>query len=162
MKYIQVFTVFLLILLNNCNSFSQEKEFPKQIGYVNDFQNIFNEDEKNDLENIISDYEKKSSNEIVIISIDFDGSQEEFKTYTLNLSNHWAVGKQNKDNGLTISISSKEKLIRINTGTQTQNILTDSICNNILQQTIIPEFKKGSYYNGVKKGIENLIKVWKN
>ncbi|MDP2060027.1 MAG: TPM domain-containing protein, partial [Flavobacteriaceae bacterium] len=46
-------------------------------------------------------------------------------------------------------------------GTGTEMILTDEICKEVIDNTIIPEFKNGEFYSGIKKGVNELIKKWK-
>ena len=35
-----------------------------------------------------------------------------------------------------------------------------SICKNVIDKTIIPEFKNGEYYSGIKSGLKELIELW--
>ena len=112
--------------------------------------------------NIILNFEKETSNEIAIASIKDIEDYEDFDKYTLELSNYWGVGKKEKDNGLTIFFSTKLRKIRINSGKQTQYILTDEICNDILNDLILPEFKKKNYFLGIKNGLLELVDKWKN
>ncbi len=150
----------LFILFTSCNLFSQVDVFPKPIGYVNDFENVFTKEENNELELLISDFEVKTSNEIAIVSIDSIGNYDDFDKFALDLSKKWGVGKKNKDNGLTIVFSKKLRRIRINTGIQTEKILTNEICKKIIDEKIIPEFKKDNYFVGVKNSLLELIQIW--
>ncbi len=50
--------------------------------------------------------------------------------------------------------------VRINTGYGVEHILTDEICKVVLDDFILPEFKKGNYYQGVNVGVDELIKHW--
>ena len=62
---------FVLILIFGFLSFSfgQETSFPKPIGYVNDFENVLSLEEVTKLENLLINYEKQTSNELVIVTI---------------------------------------------------------------------------------------------
>ncbi len=60
-----------------------------------------------------------------------------------------------------IVISNQLGRIRICTGTGTEKILTDEICNTILEENIIPNFKNGEIYKGIESGINALIEKWK-
>ena len=51
--------------------------------------------------------------------------------------------------------------IGIATGTGTELILTDKICKEVIENTIIPEFKNGEFYKGIKNGVTELIEKWK-
>ena len=50
--------------------------------------------------------------------------------------------------------------IGIATGFGTELILTDEICENVIDQTIIPEFKNGDFCDGIKNGVIELIEKW--
>ena len=151
------FYLLLFITLFSCG----QSIFPEKIGSVNDFENIFTEKQKEELTQIIIDFEKQTSNEIAIITLkEIHPTYEDFNKYCLDLSNYYGVGKKEKDNGLVIVFSTELREIRINTGTQTENILTNEICKEEVDK-IIPEFKKGNYFEGVKSCLLNLIHKWK-
>lgn len=154
---------FVLVLLLSFISFSfgQESNFPKPIGFVNDFEELLSIEEVSKLENLLINYEKQTSNEIVIITISDTQNEADFDTYALDLAKNWGVGKKHKDNGLVIVISNQLGKIRICTGTGTEKALTDEICGTILQENIIPNFKNGEIYNGIESGVKALIEKWK-
>ena len=62
---------------------------------------------------------------------------------------------------MTIVVCNPCKQIGIATGLGTELILTDEICKNVIDQTIIPEFKDGNFYDGIKNGVVELIEKWK-
>ena len=173
-------SVFLIFNLSNCKTVKNNKNpdtsppkvefsshdlgesnFPEPKGRVNDFELIFAAEEIVKLTEIISDFEKETTNQIAIVSIKSIGEYKDFKKYAIDLSNYWGVGQKNKDNGLSIVFSKNLRKIRISTGNGTENTLTDEICKNIIDQTIVPEFKNGNYYIGIEKGLTELIAKWK-
>jgi len=135
-------------------------KFPKQIGYVNDYDNVLTKEQISELENIIKDYEKKTTNEISIVSVNSIKPYKDISLYTTELAHQWGIGKSEKNNGLIILFSKTLRSIRISTGYGTEKILTDEICKKVIDETIIPEFKNGDYYNGIKNGIKELIVEW--
>ncbi len=154
---------FVLILIFGFISFSfgQENNFPKRIGFVNDFENSLSKEEVKKLENLLITYEKQTSNEIFIVTISETANGIDFSTYALDLANNWAIGKIGKDNGLIIVISNKLRSIRICTGIGIENIITDEICETVIQENIIPNFKNQEIYKGIESGINALIEKWK-
>lgn len=142
-------------------SFGQETSFPKQIGFVNDFENLLSVDDITKLENLLINYEKQTSNEIVIVTISKTTNGSNFNDYALDLANNWAVGEKGKDNDVVIVISNQMRSIRICTGIGLENILTDEICDNILQENIVPNFKNEEIYKGIESGVNALIDKWK-
>ena len=136
-------------------------KFPKYIDYVSDFDKVFTNEQKGSIIKTLRDYETKTSNEIAVISISENLNENNFDHYALELSNHWGVGDPNKNNGLTIVFSKKLRKIRICTGRGTEKILSDPLCEKILNEKILPEFKKENYYSGISNGINEFIKLWK-
>ncbi|TDP58302.1 TPM domain-containing protein [Flavobacterium dankookense] len=151
------FYLLLFVTSINCG----QNVFPESVGVVNDFEGIFTEKQKEELAKIITDFEKKTSNEIAIITLkEIHPTYDDFDKYCLDLSNYYGVGKKENDNGLIIVFSAELRKFRINTGTQTENILTNEICKEEVDK-IIPEFKKGNYFEGIKNCLLNLIQKWK-
>ena len=118
MKY-KLFNILILIFGFISFSFGQENNFPKPIGYVNDFENVLSLEEVTKLENLLINYEKQTYNELVIVTISKTENEIDFDTYALDLSKNWGVGKRGKDNGLVLVISNQLGRIRICTGTGT-------------------------------------------
>lgn len=136
----------------------EKKNFPNAIFLVNDFEKLLNSEQISDLETIINDYRIKTEREIVIISIDSINPYTNISNYSVDLSNYLGIGKDG--NGLTIVVSKKLKKMFIATGNQTEKILTDEHCKKIIDELIIPNFKNDNYYEGLKFGLMELIKVW--
>lgn len=89
-------------------------------------------------------------------------SQEKFDDLSLHIAQTWSIGKKDKDNGILIAISKEHRRIRIQTGNGMQNIISDNETKEIIDNYFIPEFKKGEYYLGTKKGLIALIKLLKS
>ena len=134
--------------------------FPVPIGSVSDYEKIFTESQISNLTQIVSEYEEKTTREIAVVTINSIEPYENIDDYTTDLGNAWGIGKAETNNGLLILFSTNLREIRISTGYGTEKILTDEICKRVIDQTIIPEFKRGEYYTGIKKGIGELIKKW--
>ncbi len=57
-------------------------------------------------------------------------------------------------------MSSAERKISIATGYGPEFVLTDEICKRVIDNVIIPELINGNYYQGIKKGVNELIEEW--
>ena len=166
------FSFILLILLlritaqaeNNSNWDSTKNNtkhvFPNSLGWVSDFENILSCKQEKKLSKIVKKFEKKTSNEIVIVTIESILPYDNLADFTTDLFNQWGTGKAGKDNGLVIVFSQARREVRVGTGYGTEKILTDIICKNIIDNNMIPYFKKQNYYKGLKSGIKELISNW--
>ena len=137
-----------------------KSDLPKLKREINDYEFIFTVEQLVKLTLIIREFDKNTSNQITIVSIDSIGKYTNFDKFAVDLSNYNGIGLKEKDNGLSIVFSKNLRKIRISTGLGTEKILTDDICKKIIDQTIIPEFKNGDYYSGIEKGLKELIAKW--
>ena len=134
---------------------------PSSIGIINDFGQVFTEPQRTELKKLISDYIVNSTKEIVIVTIDSINPYDDIKKYAIDLGNDWGVGALKWNNGLTIVLCKPCRKIGIATGTGTEQILTNKICKDVIENKIIPELRKGDFFNGIKSGLIELINSWK-
>ena len=134
-------------------------QFPIRIlGWTSDYEHIFSDTQILELDSIISEFEKKTTNEIVIVTIDSSWTTtEKFDSLILSIHNVWGVGKKGINNGIVIGISTGLRRIRISNGYGIESKLTDTETKKIIDDIIIPEFKKGNFFEGTKKGLIALI-----
>lgn len=132
-------------------------KFPNRLGYVNDFEGIFSSEQVKELNDLAANHEKETTNEIVLVTI---GSYEPYPSlfdYSYALANHWGIGKKEKNNGIAIVMGKQIRQIRIQVGYGLENKLKDEEAKRIIDQIIVPEFKKGDYYAGLEKGLVEII-----
>jgi uncharacterized protein len=128
------------------------------LGWTSDYEKIFTKEQINELDSIIADFEKQSSNEIAIISIDSSWTTiEKFDNLTISIGEFWGVGKKDINNGIVIGISKGLRKIRISIGYGIEEKLTDEETKKIINDIIIPYFKKGMYFEGTKKGLSSIM-----
>jgi uncharacterized protein len=133
--------------------------FPiKSLGSTSDYEHIFTSDQISELDSIISKFEKETTNEIAIVTIDSSWTtKERFDSLVLTIANDWGVGKKGINNGLVIGISTGLRKIRISNGYGIEAKLTDAETKKIIDDIILPEFKKGNYFIGTKNGLLALM-----
>jgi len=133
--------------------------FPKASGYVNDFYHLFTEAERFQLDSIIAQHEKEMTNQIALITIDSAMLGKcDVDQYTLEIANDWGVGVKGKNNGIVIGIAPSLKKIRIQNGEGIRKLLTDAETGDIINNIMIPYFKKAQFFEGVKIGLDAIFK----
>ena len=127
---------------------------------VYDYASIFSSEEKAKLEAKLIRYSDSTTTQIVIITIpSLEG--EDVSQLATKWGQTWGIGGTEKDdNGVIILLAKAEKKIAINPGYGLEDRLTAGIGGQIIRNTIIPEFKAGSYFNGLDKGTDEIFKVF--
>ncbi len=149
--------IFLLLILNFLNA-DISQYFPKLEGRVIDEANLLSPEVKKDINNILKNEENKSSNQIVVVILNSlnDYSIEEF---SYQLGRFWGIGQKDKNNGVLLVVSMKEREIRIEVGYGLEGALTDKISHEIINYTIKPNFKASQYELGILKAVNEIIKA---
>lgn len=165
-KQITVLTIFLcsfFIAYGQNSKDNNWENLPKPTGWVNDLENIFTVEEEKTLDSLITDYEKRTTIEITVITIPTSATDKDrFDELTLLIANKWGVGKKEKNNGILIGISKGHRTIRIQNGYGIEKLITDNQTKQIIDQIIIPSFKVSDYYKGVFDGIQEIKRILDN
>lgn len=159
-KIVVLLVTFVFISCKGNAQETKKSTFPESIGIINDYSEILTELQRNELTKTLYDYNIKTTRQIVVITVDSINPYTKIQKYATDLGNHWGVGTAEKNNGLTIVLCTPCRKMAIATGTGTELVLTNEICATVLEKTILPEFKKGDFYSGIKKGITELIEKW--
>jgi uncharacterized protein len=128
---------------------------------VYDYANVLSATEKTQLEEKLIRYSDSTSTQIVVITIE-SLKGEDIGILTPKWGQTWGIGGTEKnDNGVIILLAKAERKIWISAGYGLEDRLTAGIGGEITRNIIIPEFKAGSYYNGLDKGTDALFDVFK-
>jgi uncharacterized protein len=131
---------------------------PKPHGFTNDFEDIYSNKEEKILDSLIAGFEKETSIQIAIVSIDTTmTTREGFDNFTLELAKKWGAGLAVKNNGVLIGVSKGFRIMRIQNGYGIEEILSDKETKEIVDNSFISHFKKGEYFIGTYEGTKALI-----
>jgi len=162
-KNTPIFLKLLVCFLITQISFAQFTipEKPDFQTSVYDYANILSASEKSQLEEKLIRYSDSTTTQIVVITIE-SLKGEDVSLLATKWGQTWGIGGTAKDdNGVVILVAKAERKIAINPGYGLEDRLTAGIGGEIIRNIIIPEFKAGSYYNGLDKGADALFDVFK-
>lgn len=147
----------LLVISVFCTSVSAQ-EYPSPTGFVNDFANILSAEQGKDLNEKLVEFKKQTGAEIAVVTVPSLGGQT-VEAYTRGLATEWKVGKQGKNNGVIFLVAPAERKMRIETASGIKDILTNRICDQIRDGTILPKFKAGDIPGGIISGTQEMMAV---
>lgn len=127
---------------------------------VYDYAKVLSETEKSQLEEKLVRYSDSTTTQIIIVTIE-SLKGEDVSQLATNWAQTWGIGQAKEDNGVIILLAKAEKKIAINPGYGLEDRLTAGTGGEIIRNIIIPEFKAGSYFNGLNKGTDAIIDVFK-
>lgn len=127
---------------------------------VYDYANLLSANEKTQLEEKLVRYSDSTSTQIVIVTVE-NLKGEDIGILTPKWAQQWGIGQAKEDNGVFVLLAKDERRIWISPGYGVEDRLTAGIGGEITRNIIIPQFRKGSYYNGLDKGSDAIFDVLK-
>lgn len=160
LKMTRILLVLLLVLLHQLG-FAQFTipEKPSFQTSVYDFAKLLSDSEKSSLEEKLIKYSDSTTTQIVVVTVPTING-EDIGILAPKWGHAWGVGQEKQDNGVFILLAAQERKIWIAPGYGVEDRLTAGINGEIIRNIIIPEFKAGSYYNGLDKGADAIFQVF--
>lgn len=126
---------------------------------VQDYAQVFDAKQLNDLENKLVAYDDSTSTQILVLTVEsLDGYPLE--NFANEIGEKWGVGTKGKDNGVIIVLSKRDRKITIRTGYSAQIYLPPSVNKSIIDNVIIPYFKQGDFAGGINAGVDTIFKAF--
>lgn len=128
------------------------------IGWVNDFEGLFSHNEEDSLESMLQHFEKETTVEIAIVTLDSNMVQKDrFNDFSDHLLKIWGIGKFAKKNGIVICISRDYRQLFVSTGAGITTYMDDGEKYRIIAQDFIPPFNEYRYFDGTLSGLNELM-----
>jgi uncharacterized protein len=136
------------------------KNLPAPAGYVNDFENLFSDQEEYYLDSLIAAFEVATTIEVALITLDSTATaKNQFDDLTLQIARKWGVGKKESNNGILIGISGGHRIIRIQNGYGIEKIFSDEETKKIIDDYILPSYRLNKLYEGTRAGLLEIIRI---
>lgn len=149
-----MFFFFLAYIISSCNSEIKGDRNEARNEYVIDSLNLLKSNEKDSLNNVLSNFDKKTSVEVVLyITNSLDGMS--IFNYSYNVFDNYKIGKKNFNNGVLIVLAPNQASVQILVGHGLEWTLTDSIVEIIISK-MIPFLKTENFYEGIKIGLNDI------
>ncbi|WP_208760232.1 TPM domain-containing protein, partial [Mesorhizobium tianshanense] len=127
--------VFLSLLFLSLTALAAE--LPALTGRVVDNAGIIDAATKAALTQKLADFEAKSSDQIVVATVDsLDG--EEIEPYANRLFRAWKLGQAGEDNGVLLLVAKNDRKMRIEVGYGLEGTLTDLHTKLIIENDMVP------------------------
>jgi len=123
---------------------------PKSNTIVTDYAGVLNESEKARLERKLVQYDDSSSTQIAVV-LDKSLQGEPIFEYSYQLAEAWGIGQKGKDNGVLIYAAMEDRKVFIQTGYGAEGFLPDALAKRIVDNVILPAFRKRQYYEGLDR-----------
>jgi len=136
---------------------AQEVIPPAPQNHFNDYASLVRPDTAATLDSELTQYERATSNQIVVAIFPKMQSDSSVEDYTVRVAQSWNAGLKGKDNAIVLFIFSQTHQLRIQVGYGLEGAVTDALAKQIISNEIVPSFKQGDYDGGVVAGVHALM-----
>jgi uncharacterized protein len=151
MKYLAIILLTIIPRLTNAQDFPQ-----KPTNYITNETSSITADEEKKLNSKLRRYEDSTSNQIfVYVANSLNG--KDLEQFCQDIFHNWKIGQDGKNNGVLIAIFINDHKFRIQTGYGLEGVLPDLLTKQIQDNDMRPLFKENRYYEGIDKGVDQLI-----
>jgi len=155
-KYYQILIVFFVLTVAPTLLALDIPKRPQ--GYVSDYAAMLSDQTRARLENTLALYERQTTNQILVVTFPrLEG--ESLEDFSIHLSEAWKPGQKDKDNGVIFLIFKEDRKMRIEVGYGLEGVLPDALAGRIIQQVVVPYFKKGDFESGILSGVQAILQV---
>ena len=157
MKKIWLFILWILTLVSSFSSADSidPMNLPKFEHFVNDYSNIFTEEQRLELGMLAKNIETNSGYQIVTVLFPHREGKELFDI-ALKAFNENKIWDKERNDGLLLAIATEEKKIRIVVWYGLEEKIPDLLASKIIEEVIRPEINNDNFYEAVKKFYEKL------
>ena len=143
----------MLLLVFSIGAFAQSStNLPAMKGVVSDYAGKLDEAQIKELSGLLTDYERETSIEfVVVVANSLDGLSA--RNYATGIGDFWKIGKAGRDNGIVLLWAPNERAYALRAAEGLSADLPDSDAIQITRQNLLPNFKRGDFYAGLKETV---------
>lgn len=162
LKFKHILFVILLNILSGLTTTANAQfdipAVPKEQTSVHDDASVLTTSQKRNLEQKLIRYSDTTSTQIVVAIIR-STKGENIGLLAPKWAQKWGIGQAKEDNGVFILLAREDRKIWISPGYGVEDKLTAGITGEVIRNVIIPEFKRGDYYQGLNKGADAIFEL---
>src|SRR5581483_9295971 len=157
-RAIASFIAMLLIAALAATAALADPKFPPLTGRIVDDAGLLSAEDRRTIEQELKALEEKSTDQLVVFTTrSLQGYPIEDFGY--RLGRFWQIGQKDKNNGVILIVAPSDRKVRIEVGRGLEPQLTDLMSKLIIENAILPAFRRNDYAGGIKAGVRDIRDV---
>ena len=103
-------------------------------------------------------FEKAKGSQVAVLVV-ATTQPEAIEQYAIRVADAWKLGRKGVDDGAILIVARDDRKLRIEVGYGLEGALPDAIANRIIDEDIVPSFRRGDYYGGIATGVDRMLRV---
>jgi uncharacterized protein len=149
--------VFLLALLLGGVAHA-EVAVPQLTQRVTDLTSTLDAQQIQSLESRLAEFEANKGAQLAVLIVPTT-QPETIEQYGIRVAEKWKLGRKGVDDGALLLIAKDDHALRIEVGYGLEGVLNDATANRIIDEIIVPRFKRGDFYAGIASGLAAMMQI---
>jgi len=150
--------LFVFLLACACHTTAQKITITEsEASYLCDEVGLLNEEQRQEILSLLTEHNKKSLGRIYLDIIQKLPAGKTIEQYSYDRLNEQPRNTNERTDKILLAVVVEDKSVRIETSRDVWPILSDDYCHRVNREIMIPKFKTGAYFDGIRSGIEALI-----
>lgn len=133
-------------------------EVPPLTAPVTDLTGTLTPDQVAALDAKLRAFERAKGSQVAVLILPTTGP-EAIEQYSIRVAEAWKLGREGVDDGAILVVARDDRKLRIEVGYGLEGALPDAIANRIIDEAIVPAFRRGDYYGGIATGVDRMLRV---
>ena len=135
---------------------AQSLPLPALTGRVVDAANLIPSDREQALTRRLEALEREAGPQFVVVTVPTLGGAP-IEEFGLALGRSWRVGDAQRNDGVLLVVAPNERRVRIEVGTGLERVLTNQLCQEILDRHVLPRFRDSDMVAGIEAGSAAIV-----
>lgn len=131
---------------------------PPLQGRINDLTGTLSEQQRTALEQTLAEFEARKGAQIAVLLVPTT-RPEPVQMFAVRAQESWKLGRKGVDDGVLLAIAKDDRELHIEVGYGLEGPLPDAIAKRIIEEEIVPRFRQGDFYGGIRAGTDRIMRV---
>jgi uncharacterized protein len=131
---------------------------PPLTARVTDLTGTLTREQQAGLERMLQEFEARKGSQLAILMVPTT-APEAIEQYALRVAEQWKIGRKKVDDGAILVVAKNDRALRIEVGYGLEGVLNDATASRIIREIIVPRFREGDFYGGIKAGLDRMMRL---
>jgi uncharacterized protein len=131
---------------------------PQLTSPVTDLAGALTPDQSAALDAKLRAFERAKGSQVAVLIVPTT-QPEEIEQYAIRVAEAWKIGRGGVDDGAILLVALEDRRVRIEVGYGLEGALPDATANRIIEEDIVPQFRRGDFAGGIATGVDRMLRV---
>ncbi len=149
---------YVLLALLLCGAAQAEVAVPPLTHRVTDLTATLDAGQTQTLEARLAEFENNKGAQLAVLIVPTT-QPESIEQFGIRVVEAWKLGRKGVDDGALLLVAKDDRTLRIEVGYGLEGVLNDATAHRIIDEVIVPRFKRGDFYAGIESGLAAMMQV---